>query len=319
MTKPTILLNMNWDNAEQSQPFFDVLSDYSLINWAAQNHDGIDLGEVTYAVVWNPAPGLLSKCDNLELIFSVGAGVDHIFRNGEVPDLPIVRFVDPDLTGPMVEWVVLQVLYHVRQQRLYNEQKKRHLWSEIPQPSSPQFRVGMMGFGELGQACAKVLKMLGFQINGWSQSRKSIEGISSFEGDSELGEFLSQTDILVNLLPLTEQTRGLIDAELIAKLSNEGPFKAPIFINAGRGGSHVEQDISAALTSGALYSASLDVFETEPLPHTSPLWTIPNLVITPHIAAISDPAALAKHVDRQINRWINNEPLEHLVDRKRGY
>ena len=253
------------------------------------------------------------------MIFSVGAGVDHIFKDPHLPDRPIVRFVDASLTGPMVEWVVLQVLMHMRQQRAYDQQQRDHVWGELPQPSAPKFRIGMMGFGELGQACAAQLKGFGFQLSGWSQSPKNVAGVASYHGQDQLPAFLGNTDILVSLLPLTADTRGLINRELIDGLSREGPFGAPILINGGRGGSQVEADILAALQDGRLHGASLDVFETEPLPTDSPLWDIDNLIITPHAAAMSDPLGLAAHVAHQIGRHESGQGLEYLVDRSRGY
>ncbi len=319
MTNSSILLDMKWDNLKSAEPFITALPHLHHINWADKKQKQTDLDTVKYALVWKPEPGLLARCPNLEVIFSVGAGVDHIFRDPELPDLPIVRFVDPNLTGPMVEWVVLQVLFHIRQQRQYGAMQQKKEWRELPQPPATRFRIGIMGFGELGQASAKALLPLGFQICGWSQSPKQVDGVTSFHGAGQLDEFLGQSDILVSLLPLTEQTRGVLNASLIDRLARDGPFGAAILINAGRGGSQVEEDIAKALNDGRLHGASLDVFETEPLPQSSPLWGVENLVITPHAAAISDPDALATHVANQIRRYDSGQSLEHLVDRTRGY
>ncbi len=319
MTKPAILLDLKWENLTLDQPFREAFPNLEVLNWAKDEDRLADLSTVKYAIVWAPETGLLARFPNLEVIFSVGAGVDHIFRDTELPDVSIVRFVDPMLTGPMVEWVVLQVLMQMRQQRLYDEQQRQHKWQELPQPSAPKFRIGIMGFGELGQACAAQLKGFGFALNGWSQSPKDVDGVSSFCGQQELPDFLKNTDILVSLLPLTQETKGLIDRQLIDGLSREGPFGAPIVINAGRGGSQVEADILAALRDGRLHGASLDVFEAEPLPSDSQLWDQDNLIITPHAAAMSDPLALAAHVAHQIKRYETGQGLQYLVDRSRGY
>ena len=319
MTQPAILLDLKWENLTLDQPFRDAFPNFDVINWAKDEDRSADLTPVKYAIVWGPEEGLLARCPQLEAIFSVGAGVDHIFKDPHLPDRPIVRFVDPSLTGPMVEWVVLQVLMQVRQQRAYDQQQRDHKWGELPQPSAPKFRVGMMGFGELGQACAAQLMGLGFQLNSWSQSAKNVDGVTSYFGEDQLPEFLANTDILVSLLPLTEDTRGLINKQLIDGLSRKGPFGAPILINAGRGGSQVEADILAALQDGRLHGASLDVFETEPLPADSPLWDLDNLIITPHAAAMSDPLGLAAHVAHQIDRHESGQGLQYLVDRSRGY
>ena len=319
MTQPAILLDLKWENLTLDKPFRDTFPKFGVINWAKDEDRGADLTTVKYAIVWGPDEGLLARCPNLEVVFSVGAGVDHIFNDRQLPDVPIVRFVDPSLTGPMVEWVVLQVLMQMRQQRAYDEQQRQHKWGELPQPSAPRFRIGMMGFGELGQACAAQLKGFGFLLNSWSQSPKNVDGVTSYHGQDQLPEFLNHTDILVSLLPLTKDTEGLIDRQMIDGLSREGPFGAPVLINAGRGGSQVEADILAALQDGRLHGASLDVFETEPLPDDSPLWDLDNLIITPHAAAMSDPLGLADHVARQIQRHETGQGLQYLVDRSLGY
>ncbi|NKB52804.1 MAG: glyoxylate/hydroxypyruvate reductase A [Rhizobiaceae bacterium] len=319
MTKPAILLDLKWENLTLDQPFREAFPNLEVLNWAKEEDRSAELSTVKYAIVWAPETGLLARFPNLEVIFSVGAGVDHIFKDTQLPDVEIVRFVDPMLTGPMVEWVVLQVLMQMRQQRLYDEQQRRHKWQELPQPSAPKFRIGIMGFGELGQACAAQLKGFGFTLNGWSQSPKNVDGVTSYCGLQELPDFLNNTDILVSLLPLTQETRGLINKQLIDGLSREGPFGAPIVINAGRGGSQVEADILSALRDGRLHGASLDVFETEPLPSDNQLWDQDNLIITPHAAAMSDPLALAAHVAQQIERHETGQGLQYLVDRKRGY
>lgn len=315
----TILLDLKWENLKSDRTFRQAMPDVEFINWADEESKKSDLSQVKYAVVWGPEPGLLGRCPNLQAIFSVGAGVDHIFSDPDLPDLPIVRFVDPMLTGPMVEWVVLQVLMHMRQQRRYDQQQRAHQWGELPQPSAPKFRIGIMGFGELGQACAQQLLGFGFAINAWSNSPKNVDGVTSYFGNDQLPAFLAQTDILISLLPLTEATTGLINKDLIDGLAKDGPFEAPVLINAGRGGSQVENDILAALQDGRLHGASLDVFETEPLPADSALWDQPNLIITPHAAAMSDPDALAAHVANQIARHESGQGLENLVDRSLGY
>ena len=319
MIKPAILLDPNWQSLKFEEIFGRQLPGYEIVNWENISQRPDDLSQVKYALVWAPEPGLLASCANLEVIFSVGAGVNHILADSQLPDCPIVRFVDQRLTGPMVEWVVLQVLLHMRQQRQYDALQRQHVWRELEQPAATRFRVGIMGFGELGRAAGRVLGSLGFQLNSWSQSPKNVAGVRSFHGDTQLAAFLGATDILVSLLPLTDSTRGLLNTELIDALARDGPFGAPILINAGRGGSQVEDDIVEALRDGRLRGASLDVFETEPLPQSSLLWDMENLVITPHAAAVSDPLALAEHVVGQIERFERGEPLEHVVDRQRGY
>ena len=319
MTKPAILLDLKWENLKSDVVFRKALPDFEFINWGSAEDRKRGLGEVVYAVVWGPEPGLLARCGNLKAIFSVGAGVDHLFSDSELPDLPIVRFVDRSLTGPMVEWVVLQVLMHLRHQRQYDAMQRARQWQQLPQHDPRDLTIGIMGFGELGQASAAVLKQFGFPIHSWSQSPKNVEGVVSFHGNAQLNAFLADVDILISLLPLTAETIGIINAELIDGLSRKGPFGAPVLINAGRGGSQVEADILKALQDGRLHGASLDVFETEPLPTDSPLWGQENLFITPHSAALSDGDALAAHVAQQIARHQKGEDLQYLVKRQQGY
>jgi glyoxylate/hydroxypyruvate reductase A len=176
-----------------------------------------------------------------------------------------------------------------------------------------------MGLGVMGQESAGRLRDLGFRVAGWSRSRKHIEGVHSYAGQAEFDSFLRRTDVLVSLLPHTPETTGLINRDLIRKLSRKGPFGAPILINAGRGKQQVEADILTALDAGELLAATLDVFETEPLPQDSPLWTHPKVTVTPHLAADSDPEVICAYVWRQIERHQRRQPLENLVDRGRGY
>jgi len=314
-----ILLDIKWEMAGKKEAFETVFGDREIIMLADAQAQNRSLDDIAYAVVWQPEDGLLASLPSLEVIFSLGAGVDHAVRDPRLPDLPLVRFVDEDLTGRMVEWVVLQVLMHVRQQRSYDRFQRDRNWKELPQPAAHHFRVGIMGLGTLGKACAQALSVLGFQLNGWSRSAKQMDGVTVYAGEDGLEPFLVNTDILVSLLPLTDATRGMLNRSLIEKLACTGPFGAPVLINAGRGGSQVEVDIVEALADGTLFGASLDVFENEPLVPESPLWGFENAVITPHMAAVSDPSALAQHVAKQIKRFESGQPLEHLVDRSLGY
>jgi len=278
-----------------------------------------DRASVRYALSWRHPPGALADLPNLRAIFSLGAGVDHVLVDTLLPDVPIVRVVDPDLTARMSEWVVMQVLLHHRQFRLYDRQQREKLWAEDEnQPAAGDVRVGILGLGELGLDAARKLQTIGFDVAGWSRSAKSVPGLVAYHGDPGLGALLARTDILVSLLPLTPETRGLLNARLFAKLARDGRV-GPFLINAGRGASQVEADIVAALDSGALKGASLDVFEMEPLPPNSPLWSYPNVFISPHNSAISTPDAVAAYIAGQIEACERGEPLRNVVDRARGY
>lgn len=276
--------------------------------------------EIDYALVWKPGPGILAGFANLKVIFSLGAGVDHVFEDPDLPrGVPVVRIVDPDLTLRMSEYVVLHVLMHHRKQRAYDELQRRHAWEELPQPAASDVRVGIMGLGVLGRNAAERLRDLGFQVAGWSRSPKSIAGIEGFSGDDGLMAFLGRTDILVSLLPHTPETDGLIGKRVIAGLARDGALDGPAFINAGRGKVHVEADLIEALDDGALHGATLDVFETEPLPEDSPLWDHPRVTITPHNASVSDPAVLCELIWRQIQAFEAGQPLENVVDPAQRY
>ena len=278
-----------------------------------------DLSNVAYACVWMPPRGLLAALPNLRAVFSLGAGVDHILGDPELPGVPIVRIVDPDLTMRMTEYVALHVLMHHRGQRRYDAQQRARLWHELPQPPAAQVAVGVMGLGVLGRDAALALRRLGFQVAGWSRTPKDIPGIVTFHGAQELAEFLRRTEILVCLLPSTPATCGILNLELFRQLKRDGALAGAYLINAGRGAQQVDADILAALQEGSLAGATLDVFPTEPLPETSPLWTHPKVTITPHCAAASDPQPLVANILRQIDRLEAGLPLEHAIDRSAGY
>lgn len=274
---------------------------------------------IHYAVVWKQRPNVLATLPNLKAIFSIGAGVDHLFADPGLPDVPIVRVVADNLTQYMTEYVVWRVLDHHRQGALYRSQQKRKVWHEAPQPAADAVSVGIMGLGELGRAAATALLALGFQVNGWSRSGTRMDGVTTFRGPDGLDGFLAATDILVVLLPLTPATRGIIDHRLLTKLRRDNPLGGAVLINAGRGGLQKDADILRALDDGTLKEASLDVFETEPLPEASPLWGHERVFVTPHAAATSDAAHLAGPMLDQMDACDRGEPLRHLVDREAGY
>ena len=204
--------------------------------------------------------------------------------------------------------------------RRYERQQREHIWADDDeQPKAGDVQVGLLGLGVMGQDAATKLKALGFKVAGWSLSPKSLAGVACFSGAEGLMRLIRQTDMLIVLLPLTEATRGIVNASLLGQLPQGGPLGGPILINAGRGGLQVEVDILAALDSGVLKGASLDVFEREPLPTESRLWSHPAVYVSPHNAAVSSPGAIAAFVARQIEAYERGEPLAHLVDRRRGY
>lgn len=278
-----------------------------------------DPAEIEYAIVWKPPPGALQGFANLRAIFSMGAGVDHLTGDADLPDVPIVRFVADDLTEQMSEYVLHHVLLHHRRHLDYAAQQARKQWRPLPQPTAREIRVGVMGCGVLGAAAAAKLATIGFQTRAWSRTRKHISGVNAYAGSDEFLPFLGATDILVSLLPLTPQTRGLIGSKLIAAMAADGALPGRVIINVGRGGLQNEDEIFAALEEGTLWAASLDVFRAEPLPEASPLWTHSRVVITPHNAAVSRPEPLFEYVLAQIAKFERGEGLDNLVDVQRGY
>jgi glyoxylate/hydroxypyruvate reductase A len=279
-----------------------------------------DRRDVRYAASWKHSPGALAGLPNLDVIFSLGAGVDHLVGDDRLPDVPVVRVVDPDLTERMSEYVVLHCLMYLRQQRRYDAQQRERVWHDDRfQPAAREVRVGIMGLGVLGQDAARKLKLIGFDVAGWSRSPKHLDGLPAFAGEDGLDAFLARTDILVCLLPLTEDTRAILDRSLFARLARDGRLGGPAIINAGRGGLQVEADILACLDDGILKAATLDVFETEPLPADSPLWLHPAVTVTPHNAAMSEPDAIGRLVAEQIRAFERGEPLGNVVDRQLGY
>jgi glyoxylate/hydroxypyruvate reductase len=276
-------------------------------------------GDISYACAWYAPHGLFARLPRLSAIFSLGAGVDHIVGDPGLPEVPIARIVDPDLTTRMTEYVVLHVLMHHRRQRQYDAQQRERRWHEHDQPPASDVAVGVMGLGELGRAAAAALGGLGFKVAGWSRNPKTVSGVATFHGDDGLEPFLSRTEILVCLLPATAATAGILRLELLRNLKRDGAAGGAYLINAGRGALQVDADILAALDEGSLAGATLDVFPAEPLPAASPLWRHPKVTITPHNAAAIRPQALVSNVLRQIERFEAGMPLEHVVDRAAGY
>jgi len=278
-----------------------------------------EAADIAYACVWQPPYGLLAGFPRLQAIFSLGAGVDHVLADPDLPAVPVVRIVDADLTMRMTEYVALHVLMHHRRQRRYDAQQRERIWHEHVQPPASDVAVGVMGLGVLGRDAVAVLRRLGFRVAGWSRTPKTLPGIETFHGADGLDVFLRRTEILVCLLPATPATQGILRLDLFRKLERDGSAGGAYLINAGRGTLQIDADILAALEEGSLAGATLDVFPTEPLPVASPLWTHAKVTITPHNAAASDPRPLVANILRQIDRFEAGLPLEHVIDRAAGY
>jgi glyoxylate/hydroxypyruvate reductase A len=312
-----ILLSiMGWDPKGWEQRFRTLAPQHSIHTWPELV---VDPADIHYACVWNPPPGLLAGFPNLKAIFSLGAGADEILADPKLPDVPVVRVVDSDLTMRMTEYVVLHVLMHHRRQRLYDAQQRERLWREHDQPAASEVSVGMMGLGVLGTTAAWMLHRIGFKVVGWSRTQKTLPGIETFHGPAGLETFLRRSEILVVLLPATPATRGIINLDNLRRLKFSGALRGAYLINAGRGSLQVDADILSALEEGTLSGATLDVFPGEPLSVASPLWDNPKVTITPHNAAQAVPQTIVINVLRQIDRVEFGIALENVVDRERGY
>lgn len=310
----TLLLHLSdVDEAGWARRYAEALPGVNVL----RQTDSFDPAAIDYIFVWKPKRNAFDGLTGLKAVLSLGAGVDALLKHPALPDRPIVRFVDSDLTQRMTDYVVAQVTMHQRQFTRFKRDQAARNWKQLYPPAASQTNVGIMGLGELGADAAGKLKGLGFTVLGWSRTRKQIEGVRTFDADG-LDDFLRETDILVCLLPLTPDTTGILDYALFSRLrrSLDG---GPVIVNAARGGHQVETDIVRALGDGTLGAASLDVFQVEPLPADSPLWALDNCYITPHIAAISNIDAGVRYFSRIILDHEAGKALPNVVDRARGY
>jgi glyoxylate/hydroxypyruvate reductase A len=271
--------------------------------------------DVEFALIWGPYASEMKQFPNLKAMISLGAGVDHILDQVDrPPHVPVARLVDPGLKIGMVEYVVYNVLRFHRRMPDYRQQQEKQLWIERYQTLPSERRVGILGLGEIGVACAQALIALGFDVLGWSRTKKDIHKVGCFYGDEALKAFLGQSEILICLLPLTPETNGILGKIHLAAL----PAGAYL-INAGRGAHVIEADLLEALGSGHIAGAALDVFQTEPLPKGHPLWSHANVTVTPHIAALTLPTTAGPVIADIVHAAQAGKPIPHRVNAKRGY
>ncbi len=277
--------------------------------------------QVEVAIVANPDPSKLKDYPNLVWVQSLWAGVESIvssfrqvnqLRVGD--DLKLVRLIDPQLASTMAEAVLAWTLYLHRQMPEYAQQQRDKQWRQLQCPSADKVRVSVLGTGELGQAAIQTLLRQGYQVNSWSRSSKNIDGVNNFSGSQQLPELLSQTDILVCLLPLTDETRGLLCKETFDALP-----KGAKVINFARGPVINHADLISALNEQQIAHAVLDVFETEPLPVTDKLWEHPQITLLPHISAMTNIETATAVVAKNITGYLQNKELPVTVDLERGY
>jgi glyoxylate/hydroxypyruvate reductase len=271
--------------------------------------------EIDFAIVGGRAPGDLRSFPNLKAIQSTWAGVNHLLADANLPpDRPLARMVDQGLTVSMTEYVVLHVLDSAREGPRLRAAQRARQWLDVDPVPPGSISVAILGLGTLGADAGTRLAGLGFEVRGWSCSRKQIAGISSFAGDEGLQECLAGARILVCLLPLTEDTLGILNAATFAPLA-----RGAVLIHAARGAHLVEADLLAAIESGRLSRAIVDVFATEPLPPDHPFWMHPNVTVTPHVAAITRPGTGAADIVENYRRALAGQPLINQVDRAKGY
>ena len=277
--------------------------------------DGGDPAAVEFTVTWRHPRGLLSTFPNLKAMLSMGAGVDHLVSDPDLPEgVPVVRLVDPVLENDMTQHVLHWVIRYHRHYHRYPVQQAEARWERLRWPEAASRTVGIMGLGRLGRAAARSLAELGFPVVGWRRTGKAVPGVETLTGARTLTGFLARSQILVCLLPLTAETRGILDARALAALPR-GAF----LVNPARGGHVVDADLVAALDEGRLERASLDVFNEEPLPPESPLWRHPAIDVTPHVAGWISPRSACRALAATIRAARAGRPLAHVVDRGSGY
>jgi glyoxylate/hydroxypyruvate reductase A len=270
---------------------------------------------IRYALVWRQPSGSFAHLPNLKAILVLGAGVDSVLSDPELPDdVPVVRLVGAGLPGPMAEYALYAVLHFQRRMADYFEQQRAAIWRPREEFLARQWPVGVMGLGVIGATVAQRIAAQGYPVAGWNRNGKSVEGVEVYAGAAGLDRFLARTRVLVNVLPLTPQTSGILNTRTFAAMPCGG-----YIVNIGRGGHVVDADLIAALNSEQLAGAMLDVFEKEPLPATHPFWRHPKVIVTPHVAAPTLASESEAQVVENIRRLERGEPPLGHVDRDKGY
>lgn len=273
-----------------------------------------DPADIRYVIAWSVAPDFLAQFPNLQVLFCTGAGVDRLGLADLPPALPVVRMVERGIVEGMGEYVTMAVLAIHRDAYEYARLQARGEWKVLPVKPASATRVGVLGAGVLGRHVLGCLAAFGFACAAWSRTRPAVEGVEGFAGRDELPAFLARTDVLVCLLPLTDDTRGILSADVFSAL----PRGASV-VNVGRGGHLVEADLLAALESGQLAEAVIDVTTPEPLPGGHPYWTHPRVHLTPHVASETQIPTAVEALIANVRACRAGRPMRGLVDRTKGY
>ncbi|RST51472.1 2-hydroxyacid dehydrogenase [Variovorax sp. MHTC-1] len=273
--------------------------------------------QADHAVVWAPPQAFIDDQPRLRGIFNIGAGVDALLKLALPPQAQVVRLDDAGMSVQMAEYVCHALIRHFREFDVYEADAREGRWSFRKPRERADFAVGVMGLGVLGERVAKAAAQFEFPINGWSRSPKTIDGLRCFAGEAEFNDFLGASRVLVNLLPLTQATRGILNRENLSRLNGGEP--GGYLINVGRGAHLVEADLIPLLDSGRLAGATLDVFEVEPLPAEHPFWRHLKITVTPHSSARTVREASIAQIAGKIRAVERGERVAGVVDAKRGY
>jgi glyoxylate/hydroxypyruvate reductase A len=302
---PTVLFLGGEDPAGWVDEFKRVAPDLEVRSWSNRG----DPADIDVVLGWRHPKGAPKVYPNLKLISALGAGYEHILGDPDRPKgVPVVRLIDVKLTQAMTEYVLLHVLRYHRQLPEFEAFQRERRWSKLPPPDTDARRVGILGLGALGVDAAQRLAALGFPVAAWSRTPKCVDNVEVFHGAAQRDAFAARTDILVCLLPLNAETRGIIGTKLLSKLP-----RGAYVINPARGGHVVDAELIAALDSGHIAGATLDVFHTEPLPAEHPFWTHPKITVTPHVASTTNPRSAIPQIVENIRRVREGKPLVNRV------
>ena len=301
--------------ARNPKPWLDAITaalpDAEVWLWTAEDA----ARQADYAIVWMPPPEIFASQSSLKAVFNIGAGVDGVMALPNLPeDVPLVRLNDAGMAVQMAEYVCHMLIRHTREFDVYDAQAKERRWKMRRPVNRADFPVGVMGLGSIGARVAEAVAAFGYPTFGWSRSPKSLPGITAFSGDGQFDDFLSAVRVLVCLLPLTLETRGILNAATLSKLKPNG-----YVINVARGWHLVEEDLLALLAEGTLAGAAIDVVRQEPLPADHAFWTHPKITLTPHISAVTLREKSVAQIAEKIRALGRGEAVDGIVDFVRGY